>query len=95
MLIQQALFSVMSWSYAPLVGLGITAAAFAFKIPIEVSTVCLYTDGMESTCFVGGPYHEGSHRCRRIPCIHAKSARARHSLHLVIFFRRCLPKGKT
>jgi len=34
-LIQQALFSVMFWSYAPLVGLGITAAAFAIKMPIE------------------------------------------------------------
>ncbi|KAG1748697.1 hypothetical protein EDB19DRAFT_220599 [Suillus lakei] len=35
MLIQQALFTVMFWSYAPLVGLGITAGAFAVKIPIE------------------------------------------------------------
>ncbi|KAJ8593829.1 hypothetical protein M405DRAFT_730740 [Rhizopogon salebrosus TDB-379] len=34
-LIQQALCSVMFWSYAPLVGLGITAAAFAIKMPIE------------------------------------------------------------
>jgi hypothetical protein len=29
----------MFWSYAPLVGLGITAAAFAIKMPIEVSIV--------------------------------------------------------
>lgn len=35
MLVQQALFAVMFWSYAPLVGLGIVAAAFAIKIPIE------------------------------------------------------------
>jgi len=34
-LIQQALFSVMFWSYAPLVGFGIIAAAFAIKMPIE------------------------------------------------------------
>jgi len=39
MLIQQALFSVMFWSYAPLVALGITAAAFAIKMPIEVSVI--------------------------------------------------------
>ncbi|OAX31325.1 hypothetical protein K503DRAFT_703875, partial [Rhizopogon vinicolor AM-OR11-026] len=38
-LIQEALFSVMFWSYAPLVGLGIVAAAFAIKMPIEVSIV--------------------------------------------------------
>jgi hypothetical protein len=41
MLIQQALFAVMFWSYAPLVGLGIVAAAFAVKIPIEVSILFL------------------------------------------------------
>ncbi|OJA10127.1 hypothetical protein AZE42_09374 [Rhizopogon vesiculosus] len=35
MLIQQALFSVMFWSYTPLVALGIVAAAFAMKMPIE------------------------------------------------------------
>ncbi|KAG1745841.1 uncharacterized protein EDB91DRAFT_126497 [Suillus paluster] len=35
MLIQDVLFAVMFWSYAPLVGLGITAAAFAVKMPIE------------------------------------------------------------
>ncbi|KAG2151358.1 hypothetical protein DEU56DRAFT_777474 [Suillus clintonianus] len=34
-LIQGMLFAVMSWSYAPLVGLGITAGAFAVKMPIE------------------------------------------------------------
>ncbi|KAG1745836.1 uncharacterized protein EDB91DRAFT_1049711 [Suillus paluster] len=34
-LIQDMLFAVMFWSYAPLVGLGITAAAFAVKMPIE------------------------------------------------------------
>ncbi|KAG2342127.1 hypothetical protein BDR05DRAFT_964432 [Suillus weaverae] len=34
-LIQMLLFTVMSWSYAPLVGLGITASAFAVKMPIE------------------------------------------------------------
>ncbi|KAG1745845.1 uncharacterized protein EDB91DRAFT_1080100 [Suillus paluster] len=34
-LIQEVLFAVMFWSYAPLVGLGITAAAFAVKMPIE------------------------------------------------------------
>jgi hypothetical protein len=42
MLVQQALFAVMFWSYAPLVGLGIVAAAFAIKIPIEVSLSFLY-----------------------------------------------------
>ncbi|KAG0704283.1 hypothetical protein DFH29DRAFT_1078446 [Suillus ampliporus] len=35
MLIQQVFFVVMLWSYAPLVGLGITAGAFAVKMPIE------------------------------------------------------------
>ncbi|KAG1774853.1 hypothetical protein EV702DRAFT_1047390 [Suillus placidus] len=35
MLIQEALFALMFWSYAPLVGLGITAGAFAVKMPIE------------------------------------------------------------
>ncbi|KIK47479.1 hypothetical protein CY34DRAFT_229206 [Suillus luteus UH-Slu-Lm8-n1] len=35
MLIQEALFTVIFWSYAPLVGLGIVAAAFAIKMPIE------------------------------------------------------------
>jgi protein-S-isoprenylcysteine O-methyltransferase Ste14 len=34
-LIQGLLFTLMSWSYAPLVGLGITAGAFAVKMPIE------------------------------------------------------------
>ncbi|KAG1720343.1 hypothetical protein EDB19DRAFT_1918036 [Suillus lakei] len=34
-LIQGVLFTLMSWSYAPLVGLSITAAAFAVKMPIE------------------------------------------------------------
>ncbi|KAG2342126.1 hypothetical protein BDR05DRAFT_1001089 [Suillus weaverae] len=34
-LIHGLLFVVMSWSYAPLVGLGITASAFAVKMPIE------------------------------------------------------------
>ncbi|KAG0704282.1 hypothetical protein DFH29DRAFT_1078445 [Suillus ampliporus] len=34
-LIQQVLFAVMFWSYVPLVGLGITAGAFVFKMPIE------------------------------------------------------------
>lgn len=35
MLVQQVLSAVMFWSYAPLVGLGIIAGAFAVKIPIE------------------------------------------------------------
>ncbi|KAG1748699.1 hypothetical protein EDB19DRAFT_1905040 [Suillus lakei] len=35
MLIQEALFVVMFWSYAPLVRLGITAGAFTVKMPIE------------------------------------------------------------
>ncbi|KAG2039634.1 hypothetical protein BDR03DRAFT_859716 [Suillus americanus] len=34
-LIQGLLFTLMSWSYAPLVGLGIVAGAFAVKMPIE------------------------------------------------------------
>ncbi|KAG2151357.1 hypothetical protein DEU56DRAFT_777465 [Suillus clintonianus] len=34
-LIQNVLFAVMFWSYAPLVGLGIIAGAFAVKMPIE------------------------------------------------------------
>jgi protein-S-isoprenylcysteine O-methyltransferase Ste14 len=34
-LIQGLLFTLMSWSYAPLVALGITAGAFAIKMPIE------------------------------------------------------------
>lgn len=34
-LIQGFLFAVMSWSYAPLVALSITAGAFAVKMPIE------------------------------------------------------------
>ncbi|KAG1872334.1 hypothetical protein DFJ58DRAFT_696427 [Suillus subalutaceus] len=35
LLIQELLFTLMSWSYAPLVGLGIVAGAFAVKMPIE------------------------------------------------------------
>ncbi|KAG1856010.1 hypothetical protein DFJ58DRAFT_879881 [Suillus subalutaceus] len=38
-LIQQALFAVMFWSYAPLVGLSIAAGAFAVKIPIEEALI--------------------------------------------------------
>ncbi|KAG1720344.1 hypothetical protein EDB19DRAFT_1918040 [Suillus lakei] len=34
-LIQGVLFALMFWSYAPIVGLGITAGAFAVKMPIE------------------------------------------------------------
>ncbi|KAH0833414.1 hypothetical protein J3R83DRAFT_12527 [Lanmaoa asiatica] len=34
-LLQQALWSIMFWSYIPLVALGITAFAFAVKMPIE------------------------------------------------------------
>ncbi|KIJ64445.1 hypothetical protein HYDPIDRAFT_90192 [Hydnomerulius pinastri MD-312] len=34
-LFQEILYSVMFWSYAPLVGLSITASAFAIKMPIE------------------------------------------------------------
>jgi protein-S-isoprenylcysteine O-methyltransferase Ste14 len=34
-LVQELLFTLMSWSYAPLVALGITAGAFAIKMPIE------------------------------------------------------------
>ncbi|KAG2352917.1 hypothetical protein BDR07DRAFT_1228994, partial [Suillus spraguei] len=34
-LIQGLLFTLMSWSYAPLVGFGITAGALAVKMPIE------------------------------------------------------------
>ncbi|KAG1748695.1 hypothetical protein EDB19DRAFT_1847445 [Suillus lakei] len=34
-LIQGVLFTLMFWSYAPLVGLGITAGALAVKMPIE------------------------------------------------------------
>ncbi|KAG1872333.1 hypothetical protein DFJ58DRAFT_722271 [Suillus subalutaceus] len=34
-LIQELLFALMSWSYVPLVGLGIIAGAFAVKMPIE------------------------------------------------------------
>ncbi|KAG8212852.1 hypothetical protein J3R82DRAFT_11169 [Butyriboletus roseoflavus] len=34
-LLQQALWSIMFWSYIPLVALGITASAFAIKMPIE------------------------------------------------------------
>ncbi|KAG1872336.1 hypothetical protein DFJ58DRAFT_652009 [Suillus subalutaceus] len=41
MLIQQALFAVMFWSYAPLAGLGIVAGAFAVKIPIEASALIM------------------------------------------------------
>ncbi|KAG2039635.1 hypothetical protein BDR03DRAFT_859906, partial [Suillus americanus] len=40
-LIQQADFTVMFWSYAPLVGLGIIAGAFAVKIPIEASALIM------------------------------------------------------
>ncbi|KAG8212880.1 hypothetical protein J3R82DRAFT_11213 [Butyriboletus roseoflavus] len=36
LLLQEVLWSVMSWSYIPLVALGITAAAFAVKMSIEV-----------------------------------------------------------
>lgn len=35
-LLQEAMWSVMFWSYIPLVALGITAVAFAVKMPIEV-----------------------------------------------------------
>ncbi|KAF8556488.1 hypothetical protein OG21DRAFT_1506398 [Imleria badia] len=38
-LVQQALWSIMFWSYVPLVGLGITAFAFAIKMPIEESLI--------------------------------------------------------
>ncbi|KAG1822937.1 uncharacterized protein BJ212DRAFT_1331549 [Suillus subaureus] len=38
-LIQQALFAVMFWSYAPLVCLGIAAGAFAVKMPIEEALI--------------------------------------------------------
>ncbi|KAG2362097.1 hypothetical protein BDR07DRAFT_1485102 [Suillus spraguei] len=41
-LLQGLLFTLMSWSYAPLVGFGITAGALAVKMPIEVR----------------GPYHQ-------------------------------------
>lgn len=34
-LLQEALWSVMFWSYIPLVALGITTFAFAVKMPIE------------------------------------------------------------
>ncbi|KAF8124759.1 hypothetical protein EV363DRAFT_1419555 [Boletus edulis] len=34
-LVQEVAWSVMFWSYIPLVALGITAAAFAVKMPIE------------------------------------------------------------
>ncbi|KAI9455546.1 hypothetical protein HD554DRAFT_2030918 [Boletus coccyginus] len=34
-LLQEALWSIMFWSYVPLVALGITAFAFAVKMPIE------------------------------------------------------------
>ena len=34
----------MFWSYAPLVGLGTVAAAFAIKMPIEVSIVSSYIE---------------------------------------------------
>lgn len=35
-LLQEAVWSIMFWSYIPLVALGIIAAAFAVKMPIEV-----------------------------------------------------------
>ncbi|KAG2342133.1 hypothetical protein BDR05DRAFT_365196 [Suillus weaverae] len=41
MLIQEALFVLMFWSYAPLVGLGITAGAFAVKMPIEEDLIMM------------------------------------------------------
>ncbi|KAG1772324.1 hypothetical protein EDD22DRAFT_947448 [Suillus occidentalis] len=34
-LIQELLFALVSWSYAPLVALSITASAFVVKMPIE------------------------------------------------------------
>ncbi|KAG1884885.1 hypothetical protein F4604DRAFT_1676325 [Suillus subluteus] len=43
-LIQQAVFAVVFWSYAPLVGLGIIAGAFAVKIPIEASEALIMED---------------------------------------------------
>lgn len=38
-LLQEAVWSVMFWSYVPLIALGIIAAAFAVKMPIEVLTL--------------------------------------------------------
>lgn len=35
-LVQEALWSIMFWSYIPLVAFGITASAFVVKMPIEV-----------------------------------------------------------
>ncbi|KAF8556491.1 hypothetical protein OG21DRAFT_1506402 [Imleria badia] len=37
-LLHQALWSIMFWSFVPLVGLGITAFAFAIKMPIEAES---------------------------------------------------------
>ncbi|KAF8124752.1 hypothetical protein EV363DRAFT_1353578 [Boletus edulis] len=38
-LLQEALWCIMFWSYIPLVALGITAAVFAIKMPIEESVI--------------------------------------------------------
>ncbi|KAF8442108.1 hypothetical protein L210DRAFT_3535795 [Boletus edulis BED1] len=38
-LLQEALWCIMFWSYIPLVALGITAAALAIKMPIEESLI--------------------------------------------------------
>jgi protein-S-isoprenylcysteine O-methyltransferase Ste14 len=38
-LLQEALWSIMFWSYVPLVALGITAFVFAVKMPIEESLI--------------------------------------------------------
>jgi hypothetical protein len=40
MLAQEVICAVMFWSYVPFIALGITAATFAVKIPIEVCFSC-------------------------------------------------------
>ncbi|KAG6372204.1 hypothetical protein JVT61DRAFT_7997 [Boletus reticuloceps] len=54
-LLQEVLWAIMFWSYMPLVALGIIAAAFAIKIPIEarffiLSPVCRQTDYYGGNC---------------------------------------------
>ncbi|KAG2127848.1 hypothetical protein BD769DRAFT_1667906 [Suillus cothurnatus] len=49
-LIQGLLFTLMSWSYVPLVALGITASAFAVKMPIETLWTNLIDKFGEQQC---------------------------------------------
>jgi hypothetical protein len=82
LLAQMAISAVMFWSYVPLISLGITAVAFAVKVPIEVCSGWFCCSSQTDNQIPGETYPRQSYRSwlRAVP---EESSLQSNTIHLV------------